>query len=104
MKKRKLKRKRAIRQVQVNTQSKETTRQSKIDWLLEFVLLVLLLSFIPDLYIGGVNERFGPCGFGSDICSQTEQWGTLKLALAFFDVCVIIVLLALIMRRKRWEA
>lgn len=95
-----------IREVQAipqSQESKESTRKAKVDWILEFVLLVLLLSFIPDLYIGGMNEIFGPCGFDANTCNLTELWGRIKLVVVLLDFFVILLIVLVIMRRRCWE-
>jgi hypothetical protein len=76
---------------------------AKTNWLLEFVLLVLFLSFIPDLYISGINDRFGPCGFDAPTCSLIETFGLYKMFLGSMDVIVIYLLVKVILRRKSWE-
>ena len=71
-------------------------KQSLKHIVLEVVVFAILIGFIPDLYLGGIKDLWGVCGFADTVCNDLRLQGIIQLILALvfsvIAVCVAFVL------------
>lgn len=60
--------------------------------IVELVALAVLVGAIPELFIGGLRNVLGPCGFGPEVCAEYVRQGLVELVASLLCSAGAIVL------------
>jgi len=67
-----------------------------VNTLLELVVLALIVGLIPELFVNGLKDLWGVCGFEEMVCQDLKLQGAVQLvsslALSIFAVTVAFLL------------
>lgn len=55
--------------------------------IVEVVLLATVVGLIPELFVGAIQDLYGPCGFNSTVCNAISIQGAVKSV--FIVICTI---------------
>lgn len=64
--------------------------------IVELVLLAVFVGLIPELFVAGLGDLYGACGFSADICRQVEIGGAIKLLAGFICILCALVIVFLV--------
>lgn len=67
----------------------------------ELVVLAIVVGAIPELFIGGLRDAFGACGFGPDVCKSYIAQGLWQAAGGVICVSIAMWIAFKLYLRKR---
>lgn len=96
----KRKRKRRSNRITPRDYAKPASKVIVSQWIQEVVVLGIVISFIPDLMVGGIDNIYGYCPFTDNQCAEIEFTGAVKVGFGLLFTILTTLLVRHIIKVK----